>query len=117
MKPFNLERALAGDPVITRDGKKVVEVHRWKTLEDNGFALIALFEGDRFPTRYYLSGKNYRDINSNMDLFMAPRRTTKYILITDGTYVHDRLFQNRIEALRASVAFDNSQIIEIEIEE
>lgn len=23
MKPFNLERALAGDPVITRDGREV----------------------------------------------------------------------------------------------
>lgn len=26
MKPFNLERALAGDPVVTRDGRKVTQL-------------------------------------------------------------------------------------------
>lgn len=31
LKPFNLERALAGDPVVTRDGFSVIEIIKLKS--------------------------------------------------------------------------------------
>jgi len=32
MKPFNLEKALAGEPVVTRDGRKINDLHFFHTL-------------------------------------------------------------------------------------
>jgi hypothetical protein len=32
MKPFNLEKALAGEPVVTRDGRKIKDLHFFHTL-------------------------------------------------------------------------------------
>lgn len=32
MKPFNLEKALAGEPVVTRDGRKITDLHFFHTL-------------------------------------------------------------------------------------
>lgn len=29
MKPFDLQKALAGAPVVTRDGNKVLQLHRF----------------------------------------------------------------------------------------
>lgn len=32
MKPFNLQKALAGEPVVTRDGRKINDLHYFYTL-------------------------------------------------------------------------------------
>jgi hypothetical protein len=34
MKPFDLEKALAGQPVVTRDGRKVLELHLYKNVTE-----------------------------------------------------------------------------------
>jgi hypothetical protein len=48
MKPFNLKRALAGDPVVTKDGIKVDEIFYPKSIknyEDEESAVIAIIRG------------------------------------------------------------------------
>jgi hypothetical protein len=35
MKPFDLEKALAGEPVVTRDGKEVTDIAYFPTKDDN----------------------------------------------------------------------------------
>lgn len=43
-KPFNLKAALAGKPVETRDGRKVTEIHHFKTI--TGYcSVIAVVDG------------------------------------------------------------------------
>lgn len=68
-KPFNLERALAGDKVVTRDGREVTEIHHFKSVTSmyevfvsiNGSVYACSKEGSyTFPEE----GRN--------DLFMAP---------------------------------------------
>lgn len=70
-KPFNLERALAGDKVITRDGREVVQLfYADKASEDNE-KVIAVVDGiiEKYQTNgaYYSHETEYRH-----DLFMAP---------------------------------------------
>ncbi len=69
MKPFNLERALAGDPVVTGDGRKVLELHLFKTL--HRFPIVAFVEGDFGLSTYTQDGKSGSSSNSPYDLFMA----------------------------------------------
>lgn len=79
MKPFNLERALAGDPVITRDEKKVSEIHYFSTARGSA-PLIAIIEGVYFwfseEGKYWESGSL-----STHDLFMAPKTKTYWYAV------------------------------------
>jgi len=69
MKPFNLEKALAGEPVVTRDGTKVTEIHNFSTRHGE-MTVFAIIEGS-FLT-FSKSGKHYSTIvDSEFDLFMA----------------------------------------------
>jgi len=55
MKPFNLEKFLAGEPAITRNGKKVIEGHYFKDAED-GHRLWVMLEDDVWPINYFDNG-------------------------------------------------------------
>ena len=76
MKPFNLEKALAGDPVVTRDGIPVTEIVRFNGLPHdrrlygiiNG-GLVSFLDNGRFSV-YEFSETKY-------DLFMAPKIVKK----------------------------------------
>jgi len=69
-KPFDLERALAGDKVVTREGLVVNEIHHFKSVSSmydvyvtvNGLVYACTKEGlYTFPEE------------TRFDLFMAPR--------------------------------------------
>jgi hypothetical protein len=84
MKPFDLQKALAGEPVVTRGGKKVTQV----TLFDvnNYFLLAAVIEGELF--KFLENGKvNSSGVESQNDLFMAET----------GSWIN--LFYNKTENL------------------
>lgn len=71
MEKFNLERALAGEPVITRDGRKVTEIHFFETCT-KGYAVIAIIEGEKFGftnNGYYLNNS----AEHILDLFIKPK--------------------------------------------
>ena len=77
MKPFNLERALAGDKVITLGGEKIIAIYHLKEMaKDNVLAII----NDDLLRLYYPHGNYYEDFTlSHHDLFMAdpePKVTT-----------------------------------------
>lgn len=76
--PFNLERALAGDPVVRRDGVKVSEVLRFKggnvvksvvTLAENGGFYRHNEDGTRWES----------GLPDDRDLFMAPKTQTVWV--------------------------------------
>lgn len=71
MEKFDLERALAGEPVVTRDGREVTEIHFFETCT-KGYAVIAIIEGDKFGftnNGYYLDNST----KHRLDLFMKPK--------------------------------------------
>jgi hypothetical protein len=69
MKPFNLKKALAGEPVVTRNGLRVSEIHLFETYRNN-HPVVAVVENEL--TRFNLDGKYWlRDTSdSTNDLFM-----------------------------------------------
>ena len=73
MKPFNLKDALAGKPVITRRGEKVLEIHCFNGTSKDGYKLAALVEG-RTDLLFFTADGRYSsgESNTNSDLVMAP---------------------------------------------
>ncbi len=70
-KPFDLERALAGDKVVTSGGVEVTEIQYFKTLV-SGYPIFAVVSG--VIQRFSISGDwYYQDSAYNIRLLMAPR--------------------------------------------
>jgi len=78
MKAFNLERALAGEPVITRNGKKVTQLHLFKsaTLIQ---PLHGIIEGDEDVLSWTTHGIYNIFRETSWDLFMAKERKSIWI--------------------------------------
>lgn len=65
MKPFNLERALAGDKVVTRDGA-LVSIER----QDSNGLIYGNYDG--IKSSWYNDGcASYLQKTHTLDLFMA----------------------------------------------
>jgi hypothetical protein len=79
MKKFDLERALAGEPVITRKGKKVTELHLFK----GGKLIQPLFGTIEGEEGYFCFEKdgmyNYSSTETSFDLFMAPEKKSIWV--------------------------------------
>jgi hypothetical protein len=70
MKPFNLEEALAGKPVVTRDGRKVTAIYHFTESKSN-FSVIAHIEKSYGVDTFTVNGKWEDGIGLNeRDLFM-----------------------------------------------
>jgi hypothetical protein len=84
LKPFDLEKALKGEKVITRDGREVSEVHHFKTVTSR-YTVSAVISGRNYSfTRQgvFISGMESED-----DLFMAPKERVVWVNIyRNGTY-------------------------------
>jgi len=71
MEPFNLERALAGEPVVTRDGRKVTQIHVFDVSEKyKVYGVVS----DKYITCWDINGNYTHGLEeSNHDLFMKPK--------------------------------------------
>lgn len=82
LRPFNLEQAKAGKPVITRDGRSV----RIICFDREGYdaTIIGLIKqevGDKEEIGTWNTSGIYFDVSSPNDLFMAPTKITKWFNI------------------------------------
>ena len=77
MKPFNLEQALTGAPVITRDGTKVI--HLFIVPEENPEHRLFAVLKDGVIITLHEDGKYYDHKDYYLDLFMAPTKKEGYI--------------------------------------
>ncbi len=71
MKPFNLARALAGDPVVTREGKEVIQI----VYFDKVYIIrpvVAFISGHNGVCTFHKNGCSVDGQESQFDLFMAP---------------------------------------------
>jgi hypothetical protein len=70
MKPFNLEAALRGEKVVTRDGRGVSQLIQFVGV-DHPVALWGVVDAEDRPFSWYLDGIHNAIINpSPLDLFM-----------------------------------------------
>jgi hypothetical protein len=77
LKPFDLEAAKRGEPVVTRGGEPVLELHYFETA--TGKYPLAAVVG---PVTHVFTADGFYDISKephHTDLFMAPRKQTVYV--------------------------------------
>lgn len=80
MKPFDIEKAKAGHPVCTRDGRKARII--CFDVKGDGYPIIALIdEGESEYTRYYNKKGKTEDYPDGYDLMMASEKKTGWINI------------------------------------
>lgn len=75
--PFDLEKALAGDPVVTRGGKRVSQIAHFPDAEYHS-RVYAMIEGDFRPVSVSEHGRLVEGISLS-DLFMEPMERTYYV--------------------------------------
>lgn len=119
MKPFNLEAALKGEKVVTRNGQEVGEIHYFKNVA--GQSMLAVINSRLYhfapDGRYFLD-----DINSSLDLFMAPKKRTVYVNVHRSDYVPSGVgfgtaYSSVEEANKSRGIFQFIKTIAVEIEE
>ncbi len=117
MKPFNLERALAGDRVITRNGKKVIEIYKLETELD--FPLVVVIEGERLAVGYRIEGNYYLEkTECDQDLIMAPLKKKYHVRIFRNT--HGKIYATEPVDIIFKPSHGNDELIadlEFDVEE
>lgn len=78
MKPFDLQRAIAGDPLVTRGGITARFVAHVPEC-DHSYRVIAIVEGDGATTAYGEDGRMWRGEDRHYDLMMAPKKRTVWV--------------------------------------
>lgn len=106
-KPFDLQKAIAGEPLITRDGRKARYGTHSENCTDGERSLIMWVEseaiiGKEHMNAYRLDGK-YFSGESCLDLFMAPKTVKKWVSIGINNkgimQMDENLFDSEEEAL------------------
>jgi len=103
MRPFNLQEAIDGKPLITRGGKKVLDFHYFKAIKGDS-KIYVLIEGNDYPITFHIDGMFAQNIKTEYDLFMYEEPKTYYanvyrysddmIQISDGFLSKDNIIKN-----------------------
>lgn len=87
MKKFDLEKAKAGAPLVTRDGKPVQFVAHVPNAKEHTRVITVSNKGELCASCD--TGAYWSDERSGYDLFMAPVKRTVYVNIyNDGSAKH-----------------------------
>lgn len=80
MKPFNLQEALEGKPIVTRDGRKVLDFHYFKDINsDENYCICAVIENEASIYTFAIDGRFMFIRGQNpQDLFMYEEPKTYY---------------------------------------
>ena len=87
LKPFNLQLAQAGDPIVTRDGRQFV-FGGYNPIAKDHVRIIGWIDGELSNRREY--GRILSTCDTGSDLFMASKKRTIYVSI--GRDKSDELF-------------------------
>ncbi|WP_042298993.1 hypothetical protein [Paraburkholderia kururiensis] len=90
MKPFDLEAAKRGEPLVTRDGRKAVFIAHVPEF-DKAHRVVCRIERIASPVTYYEDGRALHREPNGSDLFMAPKKQTVYL----NVYGNSGLFAQR----------------------
>jgi len=97
MKQFNLEKALAGEPVVTRNGKKVTQLTLFEV--DDKYPLSGVV--DRSVICFTIEGEIAIEEN-DFDLFMATEKKSRWINVyeyEDTLIIGDARSKSKEEAV------------------
>lgn len=77
LKPFDLTAALAGAPVVTRDGRKVLQIAHFPSVKY--YQLFVLAEAEFSVNALTENGEIREGHQHSLDLFMAPVKRTVWV--------------------------------------
>ena len=77
MKPFDLERAKAGDPIVTRDGRNARFI-AYIPEAGESYRVVVLIEGKETPCLLDENGRR-QYTHDNAQLFMAPTKRDGWV--------------------------------------
>jgi len=78
MKPFDLQKALAGEPVVTRNGDKVIELKHYTSAHQDDYCIsgIIISYNSSFVETFLINGQLVKNMTScGNDLLMAEPET------------------------------------------
>lgn len=107
MKPFNLADALAGKPVMTQDGRKVVRIFYAEEANANSKVICILECGTLYP--YYEDGTYTEYASSLYDLVMAPQKKEGWINLYQtsfGRVPSDTIHSSEEAAINTAKKYD-----------
>ena len=120
MKPFNLEAARRGEPIICRDGTIPTEFYHFETAYNNSKKIVAVVGGDRMN---FNDNGVYIDCmtESSLDLFMQSKTVTGWVNIYksyNAKYEHNTnfIYSTKEEALLNKAYKDYLTTAKIEYE-
>jgi hypothetical protein len=106
-KPFNLEDAKAGMPVVTREGLKVLELHHF-TTEEVQYCVAAMVEGHGLKL-FTEHGLLEVEAWSPLDLFMTTVDKQVFVnFYDDGIATY---FDTEEQARRVGTSNDNAFLV------
>ena len=113
--PFNLEEAIAGKPLMARNGTPVRYIGYSTYIKNQSLQLAVEMDGTLQGR--YLDGRHYCD--SELDIFMAPVTRKMYIGIvkSKNPVISTTLaYENKEELIRKnSNMADRLEIVEVEV--
>lgn len=80
MKPFNLERAIAGDPIVFKCGQVPYDI-AW---HPDARRFVGQIHKESYFYTWDEQGKMQKNINDIYDLLMASRTVTEWILLCNN---------------------------------
>jgi hypothetical protein len=96
MSKFNLEKALAGEKVVTRDGREVTQLVMFKA--DSKCVLYGLDVDNDTIESWFTSGTYHDGLISGADLLMAPKKLSGFVNVyTDGDTTIHKKYNEAIE--------------------
>lgn len=121
MKPFDLEAAKRGEPLVTRDGRKVIDLHHFEK-DQSDMCLCVHIAGEGSPDWFRANGRKYGSEDSEEDLFMAPKTRKVYVNIYTSTHGESNAWHHNSEEVARSRAKTTGRTVlavavPIEIEE
>ena len=113
MEKFNLERALAGEPVITRDGREVTRLTHFKEARGQ-YNLAGLIDGVIWG--WHENGISMVEFETNNDLFMKPKENAVWVNIykrSDGGLIVGYYYDSEAKAKEESLANNYIKTVKI----
>ena len=84
MTPFNLEKALAGEKVVTRDGREITQFHMFSMTN---LPILYGYDDDNDTVEQWFADGKYHHTEGECggDLFMAPKKLIGFVVVySDG---------------------------------
>ncbi len=124
MKPFNLEAAKSGAPIVTRDGREARFIAY--VPEAPLYSIVAYIKGEASARAFTLHGQLLSGEDSPNNLFMKPQKRTVWVNIVKpiytstqiGPHIHSRVYLEEEIAITDSWASETvlARAVPIEIE-